>query len=118
MRPRRDGVFDELDPPPGGVERLRERIGRATRARVRRRRAAGALVLAPLLAAVGYLALAPPRSIPPSTFGFSPTRVGLGLDPAPEQPVTIVPEGRGSTAIQQVSLGTDTVLLYLVGSVD
>jgi hypothetical protein len=117
VRSPRDDLFDPLDPPPGGVERLRARIARTRRARIRRRRVAGALVAAPLLAAAAYIVL--PRATAPSSIGgFSPMRVGLGLEARPTEPVTIAPASRGSAAVQRVPLGTDTVLLYLVGSIE
>ena len=105
-----DDLFERLDPPPGGVEHLR--------ARVRRRRVAGALVATPLLAAAAYIALVPQATEPPALGGFSPMRVGLGLEAKPTEPVTVEPGSRGSTALQRVSLGSDAVLLYLVGSVE
>jgi len=118
VRSRHDGAFDELVPPPGGVERLRVRIARGERARVRRRRLTGALVAAPLLAAAAYIALSPAGPTAPPLVEFSPTRIGLGLDSPPDEPVTLSPDRRRSAAIQRVSLGTDAVLFYLVGSVE
>ncbi len=118
MRSPGDDLFDPLDPPAGGVERLRARIARTRRARVRRRRVAGALVAAPLLAAAAYIVVLPRATAPSSIGGFSPMRVGLGLEARPTEPVTIAPASRGSAAVQRVPLGTDTVLLYLVGSIE
>ena len=118
MRSRPDGAFEELVPPTGGVERLRARIARVERARVRRRRVTGMLVAAPLFAAVVYIALGPAGTATSPLVEFSPTRIGLGLDSVPSEPVTLAPGSRGSAAIQRVSLGTDAVLLYLVGSVE
>jgi hypothetical protein len=113
-----DGLFEPLDPPAGGVALLRARIERTKRARVRRRRVAGALVAAPLLAAAAYIAILPRTTEAPALFGFSPTRVALGLEARPTEPVTVAPEKQGTVAVQRVALGTDTVLLYLVGSVE
>ena len=116
-----DGMFDPLVPPPGGVERLRERIARFERSRVRRRSVAGGLVAAPLLVAALYIVVGPAAPVEPGgplVAGFSPTRIGMGLDPVPTEPVSLPPGDRGTTAIRQVSLGTDAVLLYLVGSVE
>ena len=118
MRSPGDDLFERLDPPAGGVELLRARIARTKRARVRRRRVAGALVAAPLLVAATYIAILPRTNEAQVLLGFSPTRVALGLEARPSEPVTVAPDDHGSVAVQRVALGTDTVLLYLVGSVE
>lgn len=121
MSSRHDDLFDPLEPPRGGVERLRARIARFERARARRRRVAGTLVATPLLAALVYIVFVPatrPEPGQPLVAEFSPTRIGLGLDAAPSEPVALPPGDRDTTALRRVSLGTDTVLLYLVGSVE
>jgi hypothetical protein len=118
MSERFHGPFEALDPPPGGVERLRERIARSGRARARRRRVVRGLAALPVLAVLAW-AMRPEADAPaPAFFEFSPTRIGLGIDAPPDEPVTVPPADRGSVAISRVSLGTDAVLLYLVGSVE
>ena len=110
-----DGLrFETLDPPSGGLARLRANIRQDTRRRVQLRRVRAAALAVCLAAAIGW-ALFEPRSAPmapPAEFEF--VRISLGLAPPPTGVLTIPEDRRADTAVQRVPLATDRVVFYRV----
>jgi len=94
MDPLRD-VFVDLDPPPGGLISLRERLDR------RRRWRMPALTLA--AAAVVLLLALPPRQAPPD---LSPL-----LDP-PTAPVSVLPSAADQLAVREVPTDSPDLVHY------
>lgn len=106
-------ILPLLEPPPGGLERLRARIAQSP-SRVHRTVPAlvGLTVFA--LAAGGSLLL---RSRPDSTTLLSrasldPTLVSLGLQRAPSEPAMVLPGSRHEMALLRVPLRTERVVFY------
>jgi hypothetical protein len=125
MKIRWEQVFEELDPPPGGLEALRRRLHQASalesraRRRVRRTRLAVAAAAACLV-----IWLAIPGSWPldqgPSSLQLelasegNPALVRLGLA-APQDEAVVVPVGvRHRIAVEQVTTGDPDVIYYRV----
>ncbi|MBN1774015.1 MAG: hypothetical protein JXB32_22340 [Deltaproteobacteria bacterium] len=142
MKPRLHDVFERLEPPPGGLARLRARMAEAERPRtasplrplawVAAAAAAASLVVvaalaaregtvprpgpvaaAPVPAPTVVIAAAPPARLP----GFHPAFAALGLEPLPSEPVTVSAETAASLALQRVPLEDDRVVFYLVATV-
>jgi hypothetical protein len=122
-------VFEELDPPPGGLEGLRRRLDEVEMHRLRRspsalvwQTAAAAVVCAVLvLAMAGVLRHAnePERRWRQQIISLAnPALVRLGLQLAPTDTVTVPPAARDQIAIKQVSVDTPGVVYYRVAIVD
>jgi hypothetical protein len=104
-------LFEELEPPSGGLEGLRARIYRHTR----RRRSFERLVYASAIVLLFVLTAAMivgPRGLMPETRlpELEQARIRLGLSPTPDRALTLL-------GARRVSLQTDEVLLYMVSSV-
>lgn len=128
MKLGRRQVFEQVDPPAGGLARLRARLdveqGRARRA--------GFWVAASTVAltaiAVAGAALAPRLGLPaedttgspvdslPGTGQMGPALASLGLAPVAAEPVSVPSAERGATAVERVPLPTDDVVFYLVAT--
>ena len=115
MTTKGEGLFETLDPPPGGLPKLRERIGGAARWRKRRRPALGAAAVALLIVLVGWVVFVPSKepNIPPE---LDLVRMYLGQLPPPSEALTIPKDRRGEFSVRRVPLPTDQVIFYLVGS--
>ena len=130
----KEQVFEELDPPPGGLADLRERIAQQEEPRERRslrpalRWTAGfgalvaaAAVLLLIIATRSQIDNSPEAEIPsPLRIGAlansHPALVSHGLAPAPEQPVIIASSQRQAMAALQVPLDRQDVVFYWVSS--
>jgi hypothetical protein len=112
-----EGLFEVLEPPPGGLASLRERIRQRARRRSRARRAAAGVAAVAVLAFAALLLHGPPReeSLPPG-FGSSLWAIGLGLADPPSDPVSVPPDARDHQAVLRVPTTDDRVVFYLVGS--
>lgn len=108
--------FIILDPPPGGLERLRARLDRRTR---RRRMALGTVTLCLAAAAVSLLTLLPPVA-PPTDLDTDPvTRLlhdvehpaltAWGHAPTPTEGITIL---AGATDATRVETRRRSVVMY------
>lgn len=115
--PEPTGWSETLEPPPGGLAALRQRIARRERARrnLRRAAASGAVVFV-----LGALALwmarseqTHPVSLPA---GDDLLAIGLGLRQAQSEPATIAPSKRNSAALLRVPTTNERVAFYLVGA--
>jgi hypothetical protein len=113
---KRDELFEKLEPPPGGLARLRARMD----ARPRRKRvvvplafafAAAAIVL---LVVVGRGRAADPLSAARQR-GDAP-EIALGLARMPGAAVTIDDEARATTALAEVPTQDPHVAFYWVSS--
>ena len=89
------GLFEVLQPPTGGLTRLRSRIRRTERRRVRTWRLAGATA---------------------GLAGSDLLAIRLGLSDAPTEPVSIPPDRRHEFAVRRVPTTDERVVFYLVGS--
>ncbi len=107
--------FIILDPPPGGLERLRARLDRRTR---RRRMALGTLTLS--LAAAAVLLLLLPRAVAPADVDTDPVaRLLQGVEhpaltawghaPTPTEGITIL---AGATDATRVETRRRSVVMY------
>ena len=127
-------LFERLDPPSGGLVKLRERIAREEERRTRRIRpswtAAGMSAAAAASAAVLLLFMSPLRQAheaPPAaarhlraevSVGAHPSLVALGLSPEPTEPITVLSSQRHRLAVRHVPLDTDEVIFYIVATTD
>lgn len=110
-------LFDTLEPPAGGLVRLRGRIARDTRRRARRRRVRSVAAATLLVAMVSWAAIGPRGQQPPLPAEFDLVRMSLGLLAVPAEALTIPESRRSETAVRRVPLPTDQVVFYLVGSI-
>jgi hypothetical protein len=111
-------LFDQLDPPPGGVAGLRRRLRNEPRRRRRHVATAalgGALVVGGLSVTL-YRQLAQPDQVQARLADFDPALVALGLQDAPSEPAAIPPEMRHRMALERVPLDTERVVFYFVSS--
>ena len=110
-----DGLFETLDPPAGGLPKLRERIESDARWRKRGRPALGVSAGLLVVVLVGWVVSIPSeeQNIPPE---FDLVRIHLGQLPAPSETLTM--SDSGQTAVRRVPLETDDVVFYLVDSVE
>ena len=108
-------LFESFDPPRGGLAALRTRIERDRRGRVRslNLQAIAAVVL--VLAISTWSVFAPRMPVEPLP-SFDLARIGLGLAPKPPDAVTVPDGRRHEFAVHRVSLETDSVVFYRIGS--
>ncbi len=109
-----DSLFDDLQPPRGGLLGLRVRLERAER-RAARLRLARVATAGAALAAV-LLMLVPGNPPKPRQLDVGPGAVRLGLREAPLEPVSVIGAQGADHAVQRVPLPIDRVVLYLVGT--
>ncbi len=110
-------LFEVLEPPPGGLTRLRARIGRERRRRVRRwslAMAAAALALAALTAPLLPRGDAGPWAPGAPDVDALALQVGLGEPPA--ETVSIRPDLRRRYAVREVPTTDERVVFFMVGS--
>lgn len=106
---RHSRAFPELEPPPGGLARLRERVALGDR------RPARLLVFAvvpSLAAAAAALALIVTRAPPPSAsaaMGFAPFDHPSLAEPSPSSPAVVAGGARGLA----VPIATDVTLYWV-----
>ena len=116
MAVKENELFRTLDPPAGGLAKLRGRIrGKGHRlTRVPLAPTVSAAVLT--LAVVGWVVFAPVEEpdLPPE---LDLLRMQLGQLPLPSEAVTVPNTPRGQIAVRRVPLESDEVVFYLVDSV-
>ena len=117
MTTKGDGLFETLDPPPGGLPKLRERLEGDVRWRRRGRPALGVSAGLLVVVLVGWVVSLPSeeQDIPPE---FDLVRIHLGQLSAPSETLTISDPLSGQTAVRRVPLETDDVVFYLIDSVE
>ncbi len=124
-RARVGDVFEKLEPPAGGLERLRERLAVEEPARRRRAWLRPLGLLAPAAATLALLAVLvvrghePPREDrgPVEAWlarGGNPALIACGVVARPVEPVTAVPGAQGALGLLRVDTRPD-VVFYLVG---
>ena len=110
--------FEPLEPPRGGLAGLRARIALddAKRTRSRRRWAmvTAAGIPAVLLVTLFVFSLRPQAPMPER---FRLARIVAGLEPPPNEPLTISADRGHLVAAQRVPTPSDDVVFYLVGSI-
>jgi hypothetical protein len=116
MNAPRDNLFETLDPPPGGLTRLRARLASERRRRVRAGFAGAVLAAGGAAALAVGVALGPAQPAAPWP-EFSPLRIRLGLAPPPSEPLSLPPEAQSTVALVRVPSSTERVALYWVGSI-
>lgn len=140
MKARLEDALEKLEPPPGGLDRLRARMVAAERPQAASSprplawiataaAAASVLVVAalatlerPAARRVPEAAAPPPAAVlaaAPATRlpGFHPALATLGLEPLPSEPVTVGAEAAGSVALRRVPVADERVVFYLVATV-
>jgi hypothetical protein len=113
---KHEDVFEHLEPPPGGLARLRERMT-PRRASIPRR-------LFPVAAALALAALVLlfwSRRTTPDLVAAARDRggldqVALGLAPVPSAPAALTDDARATTALAEVPTSNPTVAFYWVSS--
>ena len=115
---KRDDVFERLEPPPGGMAKLRERMTARSSPAVRR--------LVPTFAALAIAAVvllflfrsrpAPPDLVTAARHQGALEQVALGLAPSSGSPVALTAEERGTTALAEVRTTNPTVAFFWVSS--
>ncbi len=106
-------ILPVLEPPPGGLERLRTRIAenpphvpRTVRVLV------GLTVFALAVGGSVLLAPRPDSGALLSRATFDPTLVSLGLQRAPSEPAMVLPGSRHEMALLRVPLRNERVVFY------
>jgi len=104
-------VFERLDPPPGGLARLRDRLEDRPRARWAR------LVWAPAVAlgvAVVFVRVGGGKVdvLAAARGQGGASEVGLGLSAPPEAVVTLTDESRSTTALARVPTSDPRVAMF------
>jgi hypothetical protein len=113
---KREDVFERLEPPPGGVAKLRERMTARPSSVARR--------LVPVAAALAIAAIVLlfwSRGTTPDLVAAARHRAGLeqvalGLAPAPGGSAVLTDEERATTALAEVPTSNPTVAFYWVSS--
>lgn len=123
MKHDTERFFEDLTPPPGGLNALRVRIERERTRRLRFRVAtATAVTLIALFVGVFVMR---PVSLPYgsespvdliSGAASDPGVISLGLAPLPSEPITVPSSERHRMAAQRVSTADPTVVFYLIGT--
>ncbi len=118
MPDRHGRLFERLEPPPGGLQRLRARIERRARHHACLERLGYASAFALLLFLTAAVIVGPRRlkSEPPLP-AFDQARLRLGMSSSPVEAMTIPASERTVLGAQRVPLQTNEVLFYLVASV-
>ena len=124
-------IFERIDPPPGGLPRLRERLARERRRRAYRTQATLAFASAAALALVFFFVRtagddvrrhrdAPEQLDDVITLsvaaGHHPGLIGLGLYDGPTEPVSVRADRRHELAVKRVPTESQEVIFYLVAS--
>src|SRR4051812_48803134 len=118
MSERREDLFPELEPPPGGTTRLMARLADEERKWSRRARlwaASGALAVA----SVAVIVVASPFGRGPRmdpAWLEAPGMASLGLAPEPDAPVSVRAESRGSMVVSRVQVDQPGVVFYRVSA--
>lgn len=105
---RHSRAFPELDPPPGGLARLRERVGFTDRRPARLL----ALAIVPSLAAAAValvIARAPPPPVSTSAMGFAPLDHPSLAAPAPSSRPVV----SGGARALEVPIAQEVVLYWV-----
>ena len=115
---KREDVFERLEPPPGGVAKLRERMTARPSSMARARRL---VPVAAALAIAAVVLLFWSRRTPPDLVAAARHRAGLeqvalGLAPAPRGSAALTDEERETTALAEVPTSNPTVAFYWVSS--
>jgi hypothetical protein len=114
----RGRLFEVLEPPPGGLAKLRARIASDTRQR-RSFELLGYAAAAALLLFLTGVTIVGPRG---SRSGyampqFDQARLRLGMDSSPAEALTIPASERAVLGAQRIPLPTNDVQFYLVASI-
>lgn len=115
--PDQERLFELLDPPPGGLARLRAGL-RADRGRRVRNRSLAAAVATAAAAALLAVFLAPDEGAPSRLPGLESDllAVKLGLAEPPAEVVSIRPDQRREYAVRRIPTSDERVVFYVVGS--
>ena len=119
MSMKREDVFERLEPPPGGMAKLRERM--AARPAVSFLRAPRLVPVAAVLAIAAVLMLFWYRGRPPDLVAAARQHGGLeegalGLAPASRGSAALPDKDRATTALAEVPTSNPTVAFYWVSS--
>jgi hypothetical protein len=110
-------VFEKLDPPPGGLAKLRAKLEEGRRGSWSRWIGVGSLALG--LAALVLVFTRPGRERASFTWGHTgASEVGLGLTRVQAEVLTVADESQETVAIERVRSGDPRVVIYRVGSVE
>jgi hypothetical protein len=106
---KRDDLFERIDPPPGGLAKLRAKMSAP------RRRAPRAAALAFAVAVAIVLLFVSRRREPDA---LASARPHLGLAPLPSTRVALADEEKSSTVLVQVPTKNPNVSFYWASSTD
>ena len=117
---KREDLFERLDPPPGGIAKLRERMNARPSSSFLRVRPLFPLAAALAVAAVVLLVWSR-RETTPDLVSAARHRAGLdqvalGLASAPGTSAVLTEEERATTALAEVPTSNRTVAFYWVSS--
>lgn len=111
-------LFEDLDPPPGGLTRLRARLRTEHRRRIRNRALAVTAAAGTAIGLAAFLVLSgggdPAANLPGLTSDLVAIR--LGLAEAPTEVVSVRAELRREYAVRRLPTSDDRVVFYAVGS--
>ena len=117
---KREDVFERLEPPPGGVAKLRERMSVRRWSMPARARRVAPFAAALAVAAV-VLLLFWPRGRAPDLLAAAREHGGadevlLGLAPALARSAALTPDARATTGLAEVPTSNPSVAFYWVSS--
>jgi hypothetical protein len=117
---KREDVFERLDPPPGGLAELRERMtARPSPSFLRGRHlfpVAAALAVAAVVLLVWSRRDPTPDLVSAARERGGLEQVTLGLAPAPATSASVTDDERATTALTEVPTSNRTVAFYWVSS--
>jgi hypothetical protein len=117
---KREDLFEELEPPPGGLAKLRERMNARPSARIRARvqrfvPATAALAIAAIVF-LFFWSRRPPDLVAAAREHGATEQVALGLAPSLGRSAAVADTARGTTALSEVSTSNPNVAFYWVMS--
>jgi hypothetical protein len=116
LKPEREDLFPLLEPPPGGLARLRSLLDQEEMGRRRMPLIALGMASAAAAVLVAFVLLSNRGTGEPWRDSEDPTLVRLGLTAPPSEPVEIPLRDRSSMAAMRVAVDDPNVVFYLVAS--
>jgi hypothetical protein len=121
MKVKHEDLFEQIDPPAGGIAKLRARLDGAERTTRRARVAFVAVPAALAVAAAVFLVLNRPRAtdlVSAARAHGDVDQVALGLAEAPQMSAAVTRQGQATAGLVQVQTQNPNVAFYWVASTE
>ena len=115
---KRKDVFERLEPPPGGLAKLRKELTSRPSSTARRfgPAAAALAIAAGLLLFLFWSRVTTPDLVAAARLRAGPEQIALGLAPASVESAALTDQERATTALTEVPSANPAVAFYWVGS--